>query len=134
MVLLFENGFSGWGQFLQSFCRSTREYVISLVLLQKLCKNCPHPEKLQSLIQNNLQKVSKRLREVLNLTWTNVLMSQNKLFLYHDKRFMWILIQKGHSEPVVWLVTLENHFCDFTIHFSPTSGNFSHIPFTIAST
>ena len=26
MVLLFENGFSGWGQFLQSFCRSTREY------------------------------------------------------------------------------------------------------------
>ena len=47
MVLLFENGFSGWGQFLQSFCRSTREYVISLVLLQKLCKNCPHPEKLQ---------------------------------------------------------------------------------------
>ena len=31
MVLLFENGFSGWGQFLQSFCRSTREYVISLV-------------------------------------------------------------------------------------------------------
>ena len=33
MVLLFENGFSGWGQFLQSFCRSTREYVISLVAL-----------------------------------------------------------------------------------------------------
>ena len=31
MVLLFENGFSGWGQFLQSFYRSTREYVISLV-------------------------------------------------------------------------------------------------------
>ena len=31
MVLLFENGFSGWGQFLQSFCRSTHEYVISLV-------------------------------------------------------------------------------------------------------
>ena len=31
MVLLFENGFSGRGQFLQSFCRSTREYVISLV-------------------------------------------------------------------------------------------------------
>ena len=31
MVLLFENGFSGWGQFLQSFCRSTREYVISRV-------------------------------------------------------------------------------------------------------
>ena len=27
MVLLFENGFSGWGQFLQSFYRSTREYV-----------------------------------------------------------------------------------------------------------
>ena len=26
MVLLFENGFSGWGQFLQSFYRSTREY------------------------------------------------------------------------------------------------------------
>ena len=64
----------------------------------------------------------------------HVLMSQNKLFLYHDKRFMCILIQKGHSEPVVWLVTLENHFCDFTIHFSTTSGNFSHIPFNIAST
>ena len=31
MVLLFENGFSGRGQFLQSFCRSTREYVISRV-------------------------------------------------------------------------------------------------------
>ena len=31
MVLLFENGFSGWGQFLQSFYRSTREYVISLM-------------------------------------------------------------------------------------------------------
>ena len=29
MVLLFENEFSWWGQFLQSFC-----------------KNCPHPEKL----------------------------------------------------------------------------------------
>ena len=37
--------FSGWGQFLQSFCRSTSEFVISRVLLKKLCKNCPHPEK-----------------------------------------------------------------------------------------
>ena len=36
---------SRWGQFLQSFCRSTSEYVISQVLLQKFCKNCPHPEK-----------------------------------------------------------------------------------------
>ena len=40
-----ECSFSGWGQFLQSFCRSTSEFVISPVLLQKLCKNCPHPEK-----------------------------------------------------------------------------------------
>ena len=31
MVLLFENGFSGWGQFFQSFCWSTCEYIISLV-------------------------------------------------------------------------------------------------------
>ena len=42
--------FSGWGQFLQSFCRSTSEFVIPRVakprvLLQKLCKHCPHPEK-----------------------------------------------------------------------------------------
>ena len=45
MVLLFENGFSAWGQFLQSFCRSTRAFTSSkatsdmtnaLVLLQKL--------------------------------------------------------------------------------------------------
>jgi hypothetical protein len=31
MVLLFENGFSAWGQFLQSFCRSTSAFVISRV-------------------------------------------------------------------------------------------------------
>ena len=53
MVLLFENGFSGWGQFLQSFYRSTREYIISLVLLQKLCKNCPHPEKLHLPLEDD---------------------------------------------------------------------------------
>ena len=28
---------------------ATRDMTNSLVLLQKLCKNCPHPEKLQSL-------------------------------------------------------------------------------------
>ena len=57
MGLLLGNGFSGWGQFLQSFCRGTQAYVISLVAaplvmwlvpLQKLCKNCPHPKKLHS--------------------------------------------------------------------------------------
>ena len=30
MVLLFENGFSAWGQFLQSFCRSTRDMTKKL--------------------------------------------------------------------------------------------------------
>jgi len=30
---------------LQGFCRSTSEFVISRVLLQKLCKSCPRPEK-----------------------------------------------------------------------------------------
>ena len=29
---------------------ATRDMTNSLVLLQKLCKNCPHPEKLHSLI------------------------------------------------------------------------------------
>ena len=38
MVLLFENGFSGWGQFLQSFCR-----------------NCPHPEKLHFCPSDNIK-------------------------------------------------------------------------------
>ena len=31
VVLLFENGFSEWRQFLQSFCRSTLEFVLSLM-------------------------------------------------------------------------------------------------------
>ena len=37
--MLFENGFSGRGQFLQRFCRSTREYVISLMALSPSRKN-----------------------------------------------------------------------------------------------
>ena len=40
-----ECSFSGWGQFLQSFCRSTSEMTYSRVLLLKVCKNCLHPEK-----------------------------------------------------------------------------------------
>ena len=38
MVLLFENGFSGWGQFLQSFCRSTSEFVILRVAKREKLK------------------------------------------------------------------------------------------------
>ena len=53
MVLLFENGFSGWGQILLGFCRSTHDMTNSLVLLQKLCKNCLHPEKLHTIISQN---------------------------------------------------------------------------------
>ena len=44
MDLLFENGFLGWGQFLQSFCINTRAYVIlpvaSPLVIWLIC-NCP---------------------------------------------------------------------------------------------
>jgi hypothetical protein len=57
MDLLFENDFSGWGQFLQSFCRSTHAYVITrgfatrdmtymhLYLCKSFARIVPHPEK-----------------------------------------------------------------------------------------
>ena len=46
MVLLFENGFSGWDNFCKAFAGALVNMSYnSLVLLQKLCKNCPNPEK-----------------------------------------------------------------------------------------
>ena len=48
--LVTECSFSGWGQFIDYLLITrgfaTRDKTNSLVLLQKLCKNCPRPEKL----------------------------------------------------------------------------------------
>ena len=44
MDLLFENG----NNFYKAFAGAKKIYdLYALVLLQKVCKNCPHPEKLQ---------------------------------------------------------------------------------------
>ena len=58
---------------------ATRDMTNSLVLLQKLCKNCPHPEKLHSIQSKNWFLIGQLKTGIILTDWHDIL---HKYFIW----------------------------------------------------
>ena len=106
MVLLFENGFSGWGQFLQSFCRSTCEYVISLVASPlviwqiHLC-SCKSFAKIVPIQKNYIL-----ITQLFQTNFSSVSVQSQKYYKYLDKTQIQINYSQKRSHFIVICLAL----------------------------